>query len=586
MGYDVETAWDKIGKFRGIINPQLNSVVLRKSLATINELAKAPSAELLQAGRHRTIRLTLESSDGPIIAVAKFFGKQSLLKDAWDKIHGSKAKRTYDTAAYLAQAGVGTTLPIACLERWVGPILKESCFVSLYLEDIACFKDMLVDLWQQNAPYGDFEKLMRLAATGIRKLHDSGCSHGDLGNQNVFFTRRANNLPYEDAVFMDLNRARFDKPLTVEQRAKDLARVALPEGFLPHFFELYWNDTPSKEFMRKWKAYKDYFSLHTATRKFRHPLRELSYRLDPRKAPAQAAYPSNEKQWVWDETTKRPADVLLPKTAIKLLEPNYRAKTRRETKLLSKKLAAYIIAPQKSNQSHDPITHRLIVDGLDPESDLVKLNFAGIRKALIRFSMADSNATTQTKIKSAQALINDGISVAITIAQMPPWKNGDLRSFANQIADSLSGAIDWVSTGQGINTIRWGIRSESDLTDLIKAEQSLLFDRPAKSLLVSASAVESPVLQFGASNIIKLFERNIPYYAITLVWDKNAGPLTKEANILHTLASSTFYANRKIIAITQDNWQTNTPEENELKSLIMEICAPSFTQPDNTQVDK
>lgn len=579
MGCKVDTNWDKIGRFRGVVNPQLNSVVLRKSLATINDLAKDPSAKLLQAGRHRTIRFTLESSNGPIIAVAKFFGKQHLVKDIYDKIHGSKAKRTYDTAAYLAEAGVGTTLPIACLERWVGPILMESCFVSLYLEDVACFKDMLVDLWQQHAPYSKFEELMQLAATGIRKLHDSGCSHGDLGNQNVFFTRRANDLPYEDAVFMDLNRARIGKPLTIAQRAKDLARVHLPEGFMMRFFELYWNGTPPREFIYVWGTYKARFRFHTATRKFRHPIRELSYHLDPRKAPAQAAYPPPAKQWIWDEDVKRPAQVLLPKTAKKLLDSEYRIKTRRESRLIERKLALYN-AKAKSNDSKNgknTISYRLIIDALNPEEDLVKLNFAGISKALIRFSMSDSHELTEAKLNSALALAKEGISIAATIAQTPPWEKKGFREFVNQIADRLGDNIDWISIGQGINTIQWGIRSEDDLMDLIKAEHSILFDRPAKSLSIAASAVETPVLQFGSSNIIKLFERNVPYGAITLVWNKNNATLANEVRTLHALASSTFYENRKTIVITEAEWNCDELQENELKGLVMEICAKAFS---------
>lgn len=576
MGRKVETKWEKIGKFRGIVNPQLNSVILRKSLADINNLAKSPDAELLQAGRHRTIRLTLESANGPIIAVAKFFGKQNLCKDFYDRLKGSKAKRTYKTAAYLANAGVGTTYPIACLERWIGPVLRESCFISLYMEDVACFKDMLVDLWQQNAPYSEFDNLMRIAAYGIKKLHDSGCTHGDLGNQNVFFTKRAKDLPYEDAVFMDLNRARFGKPLTMAQRAKDLARVALPEGFFDRFFELYWGGKPPKSLLKMWKAYRRAFRFHSETRKFRHPIRELSYRLDPRKAPAQAAYPPRHKQWIWDDGQKCPANVLLPKSEIRLLDSQYRIITRRESRLITRRLiASNICAKQVEEENAETVSRRLIIDATDAEADLVKLNFAGINKALIRFSMADSRELTETKLNTALTLIQNNISIAVAITQMPPWVKAGFSDFVNKIVSRLDGNTDWISVGQGINTIKWGIRSFEDLNDIIKAEQSLFLNHPARSLSIATSAIESPVCQFGVSNITKLFERNAPYSAITLVWDKSNAELATELQLLHALAAGTFYANRKIIVIANSEYNGNE-QVKTFNGFVSEICALSF----------
>lgn len=576
MGRKVETKWEKIGKFRGIVNPQLNSVILRKSLADINNLAKSPDAELLQAGRHRTIRLTLESANGPIIAVAKFFGKQNLCKDFYDRLNGSKAKRTYKTAAYLANAGVGTTYPIACLERWFGPVLRESCFISLYMEDVACFKDMLVDLWQQNAPYREFDNLMRIAAYGIKKLHDSGCTHGDLGNQNVFFTKRAKDLPYEDAVFMDLNRARFGKPLTMAQRAKDLARVALPEGFFDRFFELYWGGKPPKSLLKMWKAYRRAFRFHSETRKFRHPIRELSYRLDPRKAPAQAAYPPRHKQWIWDDGQKCPAKVLLPKSEIRLLDSQYRIITRRESRLITRRLiASNICVKQVEEENAETVSRRLIIDATDAEADLVKLNFAGINKALIRFSMADSRELTETKLNTALTLIQNNISIAVAITQMPPWVKAGFSDFVNKIVSRLDGNTDWISVGQGINTIKWGIRSFEDLNDIIKAEQSLFLNHPARSLSIATSAIESPVCQFGVSNITKLFERNAPYSAITLVWDKSNAELATELQLLHALAAGTFYANRKIIVIANSEYNGNE-QVKTFNGFVSEICALSF----------
>ena len=55
----MDVAWQKIGAFRGVVNPLLDSPHLRASLVNIRESLSAPEASLLQAGRHRTTRFVI-----------------------------------------------------------------------------------------------------------------------------------------------------------------------------------------------------------------------------------------------------------------------------------------------------------------------------------------------------------------------------------------------------------------------------------------------------------------------------------------------------------------------------------------------
>ena len=576
--------WTRIGKYRGLVNPHVDSPLLRSSLAEVAELASGPDAVLLQAGRHRTVRVPLQDSHGRLDAVVKIFGRQSLPKDLYDRACGTKARRTFRTATFLSNAGIGTTPPIACLERWRFGKLVWSCFVSLYMADIVCFKDELVRLWKSVAPYSEFETLISSAAHGMRRLHDAGCRHGDLGNQNVFFAGRHPGGAYGDAVFIDLNRARFGGPLTTAERARDLARICLPEGFFPIFFRSYWEGESPKGFAREWKGFRASFRFHSRTRKIRHPLRELLYRLDPSKAPAQADYPPDNRQWVFDERRFRPAAPLAPKTMLRLLERPYLREARRGLAAFRKSLPgaaspAASGSPPQGAAVPAPPAFRLIVAGEASrhEADMALLRAAGLDKALVRFSLSEGDEKTSDKLRGAALLAETGISVAVLVAQAPRFAKAGFANFASRVASALAPRFDWICAGQGVNTVSWCIRSAGDALDVISAGERLVFERPPRSIAVAASAVETPVLQLGCHNLDRLFGRNVPYAAATLAWN-GEGDVVAEAALLRALAARTFYPDINVLLVCDAPWHRGCPEESALAGAVGEICATSFTE--------
>jgi hypothetical protein len=230
------------------------------------------------------------TADGRVLdLVVKRFGRQSAFKDFWDRLHGSKALRTFLAAGHMRRHGIGTIEPVACLEQWHGARLRYSCFVSLYLADTVCFKDRLAEVWRRSTDGSEFEPLLKLVADGVRRLHDSGCTHGDLGNQNIELVRGGDG--FSGVAFLDPNRARFGRRLSVAARAGDLARIHLPRGLYGDFFKLYWRGEVPAGFDRAYRLRRFFFRLHGKTRALRHPIRERRYRLHPETAPAQVGYP-------------------------------------------------------------------------------------------------------------------------------------------------------------------------------------------------------------------------------------------------------------------------------------------------------
>lgn len=566
--------WQEIGKFRAIVSPHFDFPDMRAALAEIERLAAAPEARLLQAGRHRTILLRLPRDGREIEVVAKFFGRQPLLKDLWDRVHSSKAFRTFAAAEFLARAGIGTTPPIACLESWRGPRLVSSVFVSVYLDDILCFKDELVSLWRRHAPYSAFLDSMVRAAEGIRALHDAGCRHGDLGNQNIFFRRGARRGPFREALFLDLNRSRFsDQPLSDAQRARDLARICLPDAFLQTFLRLYWHDTPARPFLDEWRKWRRRFRFHSATRRFRHPFRELDYVLHPLKAPAQAEYPPADRQWVWNDIVHRPEPVSDSKTTLSRLEPAYRSEIRRSSRKLalrSSAEAAALLPAGLDSPDPSPIVRRLIVD--EAELDPAAIDRLGGGKVLVRVSEAEGVEVARKKVALAKALASRGCGVAIQITQLPRFAGGDTIRFADCVVDGFGGIPDWVSVGQGINNVEWGLRDAADRKLFLDASEHFVKDRPARRYKVVSAAVESPVLQEGCGNILNLLGGNVRYSSIALAWRKVEGDLEDEVMKLRALAAGSFYARQKIVVICDGPCDIPPETERRLSGIVGEIC--------------
>ena len=281
--------WTQLGDFRALIGPAFDAPELREALADLPARLSGPDARILQAGRHITYRLALQTDGRPLDLVVKRFGRQSAPKDFWDRLHGSKALRTFLAADYMRSHDIGTIEPVACLERWSGTRLKDSCFVSLYLADTVCMKDRLAEIWQRSEDGSEFAPLLALVANGVRRLHDAGCTHGDLGNQNIELVKSEDG--FSGIAFLDLNRARFGQKLSIGERADDIARIHLPYGLYDDFFRLYWRGEVPAAFRRAYRLRRFFFKLHGATRRFRHPLRERRYRLHPETAPAQVGYP-------------------------------------------------------------------------------------------------------------------------------------------------------------------------------------------------------------------------------------------------------------------------------------------------------
>jgi hypothetical protein len=267
------TSDSTIGPYSGKLSPEYASPELLATLADLPDRIQAPESRVLHAGRNKTVCLPLPAPDGATVLVAvKAFARPSLLRARTYEWRGSKARRSWEVARQLVTAGVGTPSPIGFLERWQGPRLLESYFLTSFCEEAVNVLVELRRLLESPTGYSPAAKLIRSVAQAVRKLHAAGLQHNDLGCQNILARPTAEG--WDALEFIDLNRARICQLLTTRQRACDVARLCIPHLLRPEFDAVYFDGcTPDMAF-RVWeKINRLQRAVHTGTHSLRHPVK-------------------------------------------------------------------------------------------------------------------------------------------------------------------------------------------------------------------------------------------------------------------------------------------------------------------------
>lgn len=278
--------------------------------------------QVLRDGRNRVVLLHAPCGGIEREVVVKTYKQPSLVQRllASEK-KKSKAERAFNAAVTLLKNGIDTPAPVALVERRdeCGRVV-ESHFVSEYVPALSDFRR---ELNEELLRKRDCESLMELiteVARAIRKLHDTGIIHRDLGNQNIGIAKNPDGS--RRIFFLDLNRSRIFPPGSQidEQRGKDLSRLDIPSGIFNEFLLIY----GASETCRKAesKARRRY-GIHAFLRPFRHPLREYKLRkLDgqPFIFRTLARHDFLRNLWVWDERSAQAAPVVASRDRL-LLRP-------------------------------------------------------------------------------------------------------------------------------------------------------------------------------------------------------------------------------------------------------------------------
>lgn len=417
-----------------------------------------PGAKILQAGRNLTIRCTIDGVD----TVIKRFPTRGPFRALLDRLghNAPKPTRAYEAALHLHTHNPGSTPE----PLWFHQAPNGSgIFASRYEDGLVSFTACLAGLYANHGPGPDLIALLQRVAPACRALHDSGFFHGDLGNQNIMLA------PDGRVLFVDLNRCRIvpEGGLSNKLRARDLSRLSLPSDFLRVFFEMYWRDTPPKDFIRAERRCRKAYAVHCATRHLRHPLR-------PHRPPVEPTYPAPQDIWIWDPCSEQALSTLRRKdrrkyqSASRVFEPirailprlvgiQRRCETLQalafERPILSFASRAFISLSAEPGRFTRELDH------------LSRLDCPGVH---LRFYAHEPRETAVFKIDAVRRLRSLGHAVAISLVQSRDSviDPSGWETFCNFVLSALHAEVLWVEYLHAVNRVKWGFWNFRELRTL------------------------------------------------------------------------------------------------------------------------
>jgi len=458
----------------------------RDQLASVQDWLNE-GAGIDSLGRHALAYRTIPLGASDVPVAIKSFSRGSWFKDRYFARHGSKARRSFDTAVRLAERGVGTPTPIAYLDQWEDGRLLASFYLCRYEKDISSFRDELNRLYAEDPLCRRIMTLMETVALAIADMHDAGVCHRDLGNQNILL-RREGDETWKDVCFIDLNRAHLAEKLTLKQRARDISRIDLPSDFLRVFKCMYFrHQHPPDEFNRLEAHYRNRFALHTASRAYRHPIREARQR---RKDALLPQVPRGRELWVWDDRSVQAVSTMVSRerhTYYPAANNFYVA--RGLIKSLGPVWGGYRDMMAGCFRREIVMSDRIGISvGADSGEEPLIRNLGRV-PVLLRLYRHETDAANDKTLAVARELKRQGHQVMVALIQDRVAVRDPSRwsAFVDRYVPAIAGVADMIEVGHAINRVKWGVWDVREYRRLFDAVA--LAARRAGSLSLCGPAV-------------------------------------------------------------------------------------------------
>jgi len=172
----------------------------------------------LHSGRNLIKRLELAGPDGePIEVAVKAFAVPARVRGfVYANLRRSKAWRCMINARRLAELGIGTPEPVACIDHENGRCLRESYYVCRYWPHD---RDLTALLYRGVPPGADARALLEALAQFTAAQHDCGVLHLDYNPGNILARSEGDGFEF---ALVDLNRLHF-RHLHIGDRARGIA---------------------------------------------------------------------------------------------------------------------------------------------------------------------------------------------------------------------------------------------------------------------------------------------------------------------------------------------------------------------------
>lgn len=220
-------------------------------------LDPSSAVRTLHWGRNYIYLVHLKTGGGPLAVAVKQFPGGGWRKRLRRRLRDSKAKRSWDVALGLLDAGLLTPEPVLMAES-ADPD-GATWFATRHLEDVFEARYLLraVNAGRESEEYPRVDVGLFLDTLGrmVRRLHDAGFWHRDLSSGNVLVRWHRDRPP--DLYLVDLNRTRRLRRLSLSQRSRDLSRMMIHRReHQERFLRAYWGEDPRR--VRSRRLYRLY----------------------------------------------------------------------------------------------------------------------------------------------------------------------------------------------------------------------------------------------------------------------------------------------------------------------------------------
>ncbi len=220
----------KAGFFRGMLLKEYYQPSILDVLARIDELSRAPEAQVLLESRNRVVVVKLPLSPGEEKeVVVKEFRPQGLTRIR-ESLFASRAKRAFYRALDLKERNLATPEPIGFLEHKKRG--KKGYYLSLKVSEGTEVRHLFRHLSSSG-----LESLLHDLARFIRRAHDQGVLHRDLSDGNIL--ARFSHLQGWHFCFLDTNRVKIKNKIGLWKGIKNLIRLGIPSVHQKYFLRSY-----------------------------------------------------------------------------------------------------------------------------------------------------------------------------------------------------------------------------------------------------------------------------------------------------------------------------------------------------------
>ena len=460
----------------------------------------------LHWGRNYLYVARLETAAGPVEVVVKQFRARRLRDRVRRRAGGSKAARSWRVARALAAAGVPTPEPVMLVEPAgeAGP----SFYVCRYLPDVLEARYLLraANAGRERELFPAVELAPFLAALGraVRRLHEHGFWHRDLSIGNVLLWPP----PPADAYrlyLVDLNRARMGRALSLVERVRDLARLAIfRHEHQAIFLASYWGEEEEKgRRLRRLLRRGLYFAFHHGFRwknrakqalRGRRPAgaRAMKPRLPHAHIPAAPAGAAPRDKVVWDHLSHQPhqhagrLEKLRVRTADARLHAGDFATVAAALPRIWRRYRELrrVLYQGPSAWGDAGVCLRPGPEG--PEPLLALLGELGTRQVLLRLHPWEEDAAAlAAEDELAAELHRRGYDLTFALPQNRELVRdpGRFQAALESIAERCLPYGRRFQIGQAINRSKWGIWHAGEYAALARAAEAVLRRHPGVELL-------------------------------------------------------------------------------------------------------